>query len=140
MKPSVVVTVLMTLNGVAPAASAQTTNSRETTVREGVYSLDQAKGGLIVYDKKCATCHDGGGTFGPELWGEAFRMLWADKTVDGLYGRIKDTMPEDSPGTLTEGEVLSLIAYILQQNDFPAGEKAIESEQALRVVRFVTGK
>ena len=36
-------------------------------------------------------------------------------------------MPEDAPGSLSEKEVLDIIAYVIQTNGFPAGDKEIES-------------
>ena len=109
------------------------------TVQDKLYSQAQAKQGLATYDRKCATCHDGG-TMGPELWGEAFLTQWAGKDAAALYTRIKDTMPEDSPGSLEEDEALGIVAFVLQQNDFPAGDKAIESASQLAGVKIVGPK
>ncbi len=49
-------------------------------------------------------------------------------------------MPEDAPGSLGEREVLDLIAYVIQTNGFPAGDKEIESAKGLAEVRFVKTK
>jgi hypothetical protein len=45
-------------------------------------------------------------------------------------------MPEDNPGSLTDEELLGVIAFVLQQNGFAAGEKAIESPATLAGVKF----
>jgi hypothetical protein len=92
---------------------------------------------LAAYDKDCATCHDGG-TMGPELWGEGFRSQWEGKTVGTLFTRIKDTLPQDNPQTLSDEEVLGVIAFVLQQNGLPAGEHAIPNAAALAAVTFVS--
>ena len=115
------------------------TSGNEATVRDGVYSADQAKRGRAVYVDKCATCHDGG-TMGPELWGDTFLAQRASKNVRGFYDRIQDTMPEDNPGSLTEAELLGIIAFVIQQNGFPAGEKPIPSADALNPMKFVEKK
>jgi mono/diheme cytochrome c family protein len=104
-----------------------------------IYSQAQAKQGLATYDRKCATCHDGG-TMGPELWGDAFLTAWSDKDMFALYTRMKETMPEDNPGSMTEAEALGVLAFVLQQNEFPAGERAIESPAQLKGVRFQGGR
>jgi mono/diheme cytochrome c family protein len=106
---------------------------------EKLYSQAQAKQGLATYDRKCATCHDGG-TMGPELWGEAFLSQWAEKDIAALYKRMKETMPEDNPGSLTEAETLGVVAFVLQQNEFSSGDRAIESATQLNGVKFASGR
>ena len=49
-------------------------------------------------------------------------------------------MPEDAPGSLSENEVLDIVAYVLQTNGFPAGDKAIPSANALATMKFVRKK
>ena len=109
------------------------------TAAEKIYSQAQAKRGLATYDRTCAACHDGG-TMGPELWGEHFLKGWAGKEIADLYTRIQETMPEDNPGSLTEEEALGVVAFVLQQNEFPAGERAIESASQLKGVKFSDGR
>jgi mono/diheme cytochrome c family protein len=108
----------------------------QTTVQDKVYSQAQARQGLAVYDKECASCHDGG-TMGPELWGDAFVKEWKGRSVSALFDRIDQTMPAESPGTLSDQEVLDVIGYVLQQNGFPPGEKAIADVKSLAGVQFV---
>jgi len=121
------------------ATFGQTSGGNETTVRDGVYSADQAKRGRAIYVDKCATCHDGG-TMGPELWGDTFLAPRANKNVRTFYDRIQDTMPEDDPGSLTEIELLNIIAFVIQQNGFPAGDKPIPNADALNRMKFVEKK
>ena len=89
------------------------------------------------YDEHCAACHDGG-TMGPELWGESFIENRKGQDAAALFDRIKQTMPAESPGILADDQVLNVIAYILQQNGFPAGDKAIPDAKALAGVKFVS--
>ena len=98
-----------------------------------------AKRGRAAYDNRCATCHDGG-SLGPELWGEAFRTEWATNTVGAFYTRILETMPEDDPGSLSENEVLNIVAYVFQMNEFPPGNKPIESASGLATMKFVRAR
>ena len=118
------------------AALGQTSSGPETTVRDGVFNADQAKRGRSIYDTKCASCHDGG-TMGPELWGDAFLERWENKSVGALFAQIQTTMPEDTPGSLKDSEVLDLIAYVLQTNGFPPGEKTLENTSGLTTMKFV---
>ena len=123
----------------AAATAGQTPSGTETTVRDGVYSAEQAKRGRAAYDAKCASCHDGG-TMGPELWGDPFLTQWENKSVREFFNRIQTTMPEDAPGSLGENDVLDIIAYVIQTNGFPAGDKAIEDKGALANMKFVRKK
>lgn len=116
--------------GVAVAAANQ------ATVQNAVYSQAQAKQGLRVYDEHCASCHDGG-TMGPELWGAAFVDTWKGKNMAALFERIDTTMPAESPGILEDDEVLSVMAYMLQQNGFPAGDRALADPKSLGTLQFV---
>src|SRR4029450_11037567 len=118
------------LCGVAMLAAVACAQSSGSTFRDGVYSAEQAKRGRTMYDTKCASCHDGG-TMGPELWGEAFLANWDGKDLNAFFTRIQSTMPEDAPGSLSESEALDVIAYVVQTNGFPAGEKAFQTASAL---------
>ena len=127
------------LPAVAALASAQTSTGANSTVRDGVYSAEQAKRGRTTYDTKCASCHDGG-TMGPELWGDAFLASWDNKDLNALFSRIQTTMPEDAPGSLSEAEALDVISYVIQTNGFPVGDKALQSVSALSTIKFVRQK
>jgi mono/diheme cytochrome c family protein len=124
---------------VAVVASAQTPSSAETTVRDRVYTPEQARRGRPIYDTKCAACHDGG-TMGPELWGDAFLAQWDSKSVGAFFTRIQTTMPEDAPGSLNEHDILDVVAYVLQTNGFQPGDKAIPNASALATMKFVRKK
>jgi S-disulfanyl-L-cysteine oxidoreductase SoxD len=130
------VTVCILVLVAAAVSSAQISSGTESTVRDGVYSAEQARRGRTTYDAKCAACHDGG-TMGPELWGDPFLALWDNKFVGEFYTRIRNTMPEDAPGTLGEKDTLDIIAYVLQANGFPPGDRAIPNANALATMKFV---
>jgi mono/diheme cytochrome c family protein len=133
-----IVGVLVSAVSVAAFGQTSTTTAGETTVRDRVYTDDQAKSGRSGYDAKCSSCHDGG-TMGPELWGAPFLEAWDNKTVSDFFNRIQTTMPEDSPGTLSDKEVLDIVAYVLKTNGFPPGEQPIE-KSALAAMKFVRAK
>src|SRR5262245_5048964 len=96
------------------AAQGSTANS------DGVYTVEQARRGQDVYVSKCSECHDGG-IMGPELWGNDFLGAWAGKNVRALFDAVKGTMPADAPGSLSERDAVDVVAYILKENDQPAG-------------------
>ena len=106
------------------------------TVRDRIYTDEQADRGKGTYDAKCASCHDGG-TMGPELWGDAFLTSWENKALAEFFTRVKMTMPEDAPGSLSPKDVLDVIAYVLKTNGFPAGDNALDSSDPLTAIKFV---
>jgi len=55
----------------------------------------------------------------PALKREDFGLIRRD--LNNLYGFVLDSMPRNEPGNLSAGNAVDVIAYILQQNGFPAG-------------------
>ena len=101
------------------------------SIQDGVYSNTQARRGGRVYRGNCATCHGPGlrGTeAGPGLRGGAFLGGWSGAPLSELLLYVRDTMPQDDPGGLSEMDYSDVLAYILQVNEFPAGDAELESD------------
>jgi cytochrome c553 len=84
---------------------------------------DATRGGTL-YKQQCSSCHGDRleGRSGPSLAGGDFQSRW---TTSDLTAKIKNTMPQDNPGTLSAGQAADLAAYIQQagktvQNAAPA--------------------
>ena len=94
------------------------------TTQSGIYTAAQAESGQAIYERVCAACHQSNlqGSFeAPQLAGESFLQFWADLSPDDLFTRIKDSMPPDTPGGLSDAAYLDVVAYLLQANGAPAG-------------------
>ena len=50
--------------------------------------------------------------------------------MGALFKRIKLTMPEDGPGRLSDQEYTDVVAYMLDRNDYPAGENELSTDKA----------
>lgn len=89
----------------------------------GVYTAAQADRGRSVVQSHCSECHrdDLSGGEGPALSGPTFMLKWETHSVERLFHKIRDTMPSRDSADVTEREKLDTVAYILQQNGFPAG-------------------
>jgi outer membrane protein assembly factor BamB/mono/diheme cytochrome c family protein len=90
----------------------------------GLYSDQQAAQGKALYNQSCAACHADtlkGGDQVPPLIGESFLSHWQDRSVEDLLDRLRATMPQNAPGSLSNQEYLDLIAFVLQANNFPPG-------------------
>lgn len=113
----------------ATAALQETTS----TVLDGSFSEAQARRGSRVYGQNCETCHGGdlrGSEMAPSVAGSDFIVFWLDLPVGTLYDRIKTSMPEDSPGRLTDEEYTDIVAFLLDANGYPAGEAELPMDKA----------
>jgi len=112
---------------------SQNTTAEELTepsVLDGVYTKIQAERGRRSYLKECSNCHSQnlrGGETGLPLLGRSFRAAWSDKTLGDLFENIRTTMPEESPGRLSDKIYINILAYILESNRFPPGPTALEA-------------
>lgn len=105
----------------------------------GVYTTAQAERGRAVIQNHCSECHheDLSGGEGPALSGSTFMVKWEMQTVERLFHKIRDTMPEVGSDAVTEAEKLDTVAYILQQNGYPAGATELtDAAGALAAIRM----
>jgi len=104
-----------------------------TTVLDGVYTHPQAERGEGIYSASCIGCHEGQDADGPELTGNAFLDRWREDKLESLFTFIKTSMPGNLPGSLDERVYADIMAYILQTNGFPAGERELSPDAVGRV-------
>ena len=125
---------------------APTTSSTEPTqsVWDGVYSEEQANRGAVLYAQKCAFCHGPdltGGEIAPALNSAEFKSNWSGLTVDDLLERIKVSMPQNDPGSLSRQQTADIVAFILFKNGFPVGKTELAREaEVLKMIRFEANK
>jgi S-disulfanyl-L-cysteine oxidoreductase SoxD len=80
----------------------------------------------------CFSCHATGGLSNPD-----FRLKWGGKTAFDLFERIRSTMPETRPGSLTQGTYASIVAYLLKVNGIALGARRVSSDStALAAIRL----
>ncbi|MCY4633031.1 MAG: cytochrome c [Acidobacteria bacterium] len=130
----------LTLAGGAAALSAAQEPSAPS-VRDGVYTTGQADRGEVLYDDQCAVCHGAIRQFVPEmaalLGDHNFRNAWRGRSLGEMFGYIRETMPQDAPGTLTAAQTAEIVAHILRGNRLPAGETVLpEDEETLDAIPF----
>lgn len=133
--------LLMLLLVAALAAGAQ--DASGPSIWNGVFTAAQAKRGNDSYQASCSSCHGGDlHATDPEavdLTGPAFRARWNGKTLGERFETVRDTMPPGNPNTLGDKTYVDILAYILQANEFPAGNQELVPATAKTIV-FVAQK
>src|SRR5215470_12022784 len=99
----------------AMAATAQEKAGK--TIWDGVYSADQAKRGEAVFSANCRKCHSTG------FYRTGFVERWREEKLTGFFNWISTMMPRDRPGFLKPNDYLDIAAYIMSNNDVPAGSQ-----------------
>lgn len=115
---------LSVLTGLALAASIftlPTAQAQQSTVLDGVYSRAQAQRGARTYRNICAHCHEGGEPDADPLIGADFIERWREAPLSFLHGFFSREMPGDEPGSLSDAVYLETLAFLLQENGYPAG-------------------
>jgi alcohol dehydrogenase (cytochrome c) len=97
----------------------------------------QAKAGQALYQVRCAGCHEGGGETGP-LSGPGFLGVWNGRSTHDLYTRIKTTMPLTNPGSLSDAEAASAVAYVLESNGAKAGTSEFMPATSVPIASITT--
>ena len=111
------------------------------TVWDGVYTTAQADRGRQIYQRSCSLCHgtdlSGGDDDAPALIGPVLFANWRDKTLERIVGRVADTMPKDTPGSMSPSAYVDVIAFLLEANEVPSGRIELPPvTEALKGIRF----
>lgn len=135
-----VAVVCWAIGSVCHPLTAQTSRS----VRDGVYTEEQAKRGSLLYNQHCSACHGAdlaGGDEVPALRGESFLANWKGLPLIELFERIRTSMPADNPGKLNRQQYADILAYVLKFDNYPAGSTELPTQtDALRQIRFEASK
>jgi len=120
-----------------------------------------AEEGSDIYDEKCVMCHgdfgSGGGGYPALAKGNAnelhetltnqrikpdtdgpvrvFGTYWPQAST--LFAYIKDAMPHPMTGSLTDDEVYSLVAFILNANEMEIDGEEVDDEYVLNREKFL---
>jgi len=133
-RTSVLTIIFRATLGLGVVASFSTLAAQQggRSVKDGVYTAEQAKRGEALYGDACAACHDPKliGGIGPALAGKDFISAWKDKTVGDVFTKIKVEMPLTAPGTLSADQTADVVSFILSSNQFPAGTAALPADAA----------
>src|SRR5262245_45473419 len=124
------------------AVGATRAQEAAKTVWDGVYTEDQARRGDPLYANQCASCHGPdltGGEMAPGLTGGEFSANWNDLTVGDLFERIRVSMPQNNPGSLSRQDNADILAFMLYKLNFPPGQKELVTQtDFLKQIKFLS--
>ena len=92
----------------------------EVSVANTFYTTQQASRGSGLFRDNCLSCHASS-----EFAGSSFERRWRNRSVGDIYEFILYSMPDDNPGGLPAQTYADIVAYMLEMNDFPAGESEL---------------
>ena len=107
--------------GIALAASGCGKGGNPNSTLGGAYTKEQADRGKLIYGTTCVSCHAGMGNH----TGPVFRTRWGGFPLMELFGYISNNMPKNDPGALSPDEYVAVMAYLLQLNGMPAGNRPL---------------
>ncbi|MEP7309446.1 MAG: cytochrome c [Acidobacteriota bacterium] len=126
--------VLMAFGHEASALPRPQDAPKASTTKDGVFSKEQAGRGQAKYMAVCSNCHQGdlsGSDQAPGLAGGDFLDRWEGQTVGDLADRIRTSMPLDDIGSLNVQLSADITAFLLQANNFPAGQEELKADRSL---------
>jgi mono/diheme cytochrome c family protein len=129
--PTVAIFAVVTVLGASSMLHAQ---GAMRSIWDGVYNSAQADRGKVAYSNSCAKCHGGtldGNDEIPALKGSHFMADWETQSVADLVGRTHMTMPLDNPGSISIATATDMVAYLLQQNQMPAGSTELPADPGM---------
>ena len=119
----VFLTCIVGVTAVMEAQSPQPNGQRSTG--QGVYNREQWQRGRDLYAGMCASCHPAVTHVGP-----VFTKSWAGKKLSDLFGYLRERMPKNEPGSLTDQEYVDVMSYMLRLNGMPAGNHELPADSA----------
>ena len=128
------------LSSALPAESSPKPVQTKKTTNDGIYTKEQADGARAQFDKICAECHSFTVATKKKpkdkpLGDDPFFEEWTGRPISELVSLIHMTMPDDGSADVTEEEAANLVAYVLQQNGYPAGSAPLAKDSAAIIER-----
>ena len=96
--------VTLAIAVVSLVAAGMVVTAQEKSQWDGVYTEAQAQRGEPLYQQYCSSCHGpdmAGGEMAPGLAGGEFSANWNDLSLGQLFERMRTSMPQNNPGSLS---------------------------------------
>jgi mono/diheme cytochrome c family protein len=107
--------------GLALAASLGTATHAQEPQPQAYFTEEQAERGERAYLTNCSGCH------GYEM----LNTFAGYGDADDFHSVISLTMPWEDPGMLPDQFYIDMVAYMLRENGFPAGDTELAIDREL---------
>jgi mono/diheme cytochrome c family protein len=98
------------------------------SVQSGVYTDEQAERGLKVFEGTCIACHQ------PEEFSDGgYIDGWSGQMAHDMIEHIRETMPQDTPGSLKRAEYVDVAAFFFRLNGLPTGDTEMDVESVKKI-------
>jgi len=131
----------------AASVAVRASVSQQTrTVKDKVYTKEQAARGEASFTKNCAKCHlladrkpsdPVGSSDGPSLAGPAFLAKWDGKSVFEMTSGMRLSMPPDGSINLSVDDAADIAAFLIKVNGFPEGTEPLKADTSARTLMWV---
>jgi hypothetical protein len=82
-----------------------------------------------------------GGEMAPGLTGGEFSANWNDLSLGDLFERMRISMPQNAPGSLSRAQNADILSFILFKGNYPAGKTELPQQtEVLNGIKFVSAK
>ena len=144
MKVKITASVLIPFAAVLVLHTAVHAQPPSKSIWDGIYTEEQATRGKALYSQECSSCHGGeltGGEMAPPLAGGEFMAGWDGLTVGDLFERIRISMPQNAPGSLSGQQNADILSFIFSASKFPTGTTELPKEAGiLKQIKFEVKK
>jgi mono/diheme cytochrome c family protein len=133
--------------GCAALLSLQAHAETAASIRDGVFTAEQARRGQVAYTGPCDRCHgyklDGASDDpdmlpAPPVAGPKFLRKWNGRPLAALFEYVRTTMQSNNPGYLSDAEVADIVAYMLLVSGLPPGAHELPGNRnALAAIAIV---
>jgi len=124
--------------------AADPANSPPKSQWSGAYTDTQAHRGESSYNQYCLVCHGPdlmGGETAPPLIGGTFQSNWNELSLGDLFERIRMSMPQNAPGSLSRQQYADILSFMLAKGGYPSGQSELPTQtEMLKETKFLSLK
>ena len=108
----------------APETATPDAATEASVAQTGSFTDEQVAFGRETFDLLCDNCHST-----TEFRGQVFQYAWRRQTAWDFYVTVGSTMPDNAPGTLSDRETVSVVAWVLSMNGFEPGASELAPDE-----------
>ena len=102
----------------AAVFAASCATAQPATIKDGVYTAEQAAAGKELYERRCGACHN------VDFYRNTFTNR-NNQPLQYLFEEIIVNMPADMPGSMMDNECENILAHIMSLLGYAAGDEEL---------------